>query len=139
MGKTIMLAALLHTLREDVTTASSKDESEQSGQRQLRINAFSDSVSKANTAKGSGATLIVAPTSLLSQWAEELERCSKPGSVKVHVWHGTNRLDIDATMDDPEALHVVITSYGTLASEHAKVEKASMRTSPLYRSKFLRF
>ena len=37
------------------------------------------------------ATLVVAPTSLLSQWGEELKRCSKEGTVDVYVWHGHNR------------------------------------------------
>ena len=131
------------------------------------------------------ATLVVAPTSLLSQWGEELKRCSKEGTIEVHVWHGQNRFsllealypdeieyidddgeqeeieshsdkeDEDVIMADesefeaegddndewkPKAsskkvtkakpkkdkrkIQVVVTSYGVLASEHAKYEKS---------------
>ncbi len=79
--------------------------------------------------KGPSATLVVAPTSLLSQWSEELERSSKPGTLKVLVWHGQGRLDIEAAIEGEDAVDVVVTSYGTLVSEHAKSEKQS---SPIF-------
>ena len=133
------------------------------------------------------ATLVVAPTSLLNQWAEELKRCSKEGTLDVNIWHGQNRfslyealypdeveyIDIDDEEEEIEShsdedvvmvdelesevegnddeewkpkgkskkvtktkpkkdtrkkIQVVVTSYGVLASEHAKYEK-SMRKS----------
>jgi len=133
------------------------------------------------------ATLVVAPTSLLSQWGEELMRCSKEGTMEVHIWHGQNRFslhealypdeieyiddddeeeeieshsdeDKDVDMvDESEAegsddedwkpkassrkptkvkpkrgkrkkIQVVVTSYGVLASEHAKYEKSSRKS-----------
>jgi hypothetical protein len=80
------------------------------------------------------ATLIVAPTSLLSQWAEELARSSKPGTMKVLVWHGQNRLDLGGLRSAEDGpLNIVITSYGVLASEHAKIGKTG---SPVYDSGF---
>ena len=45
------------------------------------------------------ATLVVAPASLLNQWGEELKRCSKEGTIDVHIWHGQNRFSL------PEALY----------------------------------
>ncbi|KAH7107135.1 SNF2 family N-terminal domain-containing protein [Auriculariales sp. MPI-PUGE-AT-0066] len=76
--------------------------------------------------RGAYATLIVCPTSLLDQWAKELERSAVPGSVRVTTWHGANRADIDAIArraakageDDP--IEIVVTSYGVLSSEHSR-------------------
>ncbi|VDB84343.1 unnamed protein product [Peniophora sp. CBMAI 1063] len=151
MGKTIMLSSLIHTLRGPDTVpqppppkagASGLQPSKQRQQR-LDFSAAANSTSTKN-ALGPVATLIVAPTSLLAQWAEELERCSEPGSVAVTVWHGSSRLDIDALVagagkgDGSECVPVVVTSYGVLASEHAKVGKTGIKASPLYRTEWLR-
>lgn len=149
MGKTIMLSALIHTLRgPDNTPPPAPSKAGPSGlqptkQRQQRLD-FSAAASSTSTKNSPGptATLIVAPTSLLAQWAEELERCSEPGSISVTIWHGSGRLGIDAHIsgagkgkDESECVPVVVTSYGVLASEHAKVGKTGLKASPLYNSK----
>ena len=139
MGKTIMLSALIHTLHGPDTMPQPKKQNapQPTKQRQQRLDAAFRTTSSSSKYSEVGplATLIVAPTSLLAQWAEELTRCSAPGSVNVLVWHGSGRLDLETTVeDDRGAAIVVITSYGTLASEHAKVEKMNMQASPLYRS-----
>jgi len=137
MGKTIMLSALIHALSGPNTISQTKQQVFPNPKHQLRLDSAFRSVGSSNSSsKCSLATLIVAPTSLLSQWSEELDRCSKPGSVKAYVWHGTNRLDIETAIGDEQAINVVITSYGVLASEHAKVLKANSKASPLFRSKF---
>ncbi|TFK41996.1 DNA repair protein RAD5 [Crucibulum laeve] len=137
MGKTIMLSALIQTSLpcdtdlEEESTAPSKG-------RQLKLNtAFRSAANKkAKFSKPSSATLIVAPTSLLSQWSEELERSSKPGTIKVLVWHGQNRMDIQVAVEDDDeddkTIKVIITSYGVLASEHAKAK------SPVFEIDWLR-
>ncbi|RPD82238.1 hypothetical protein L226DRAFT_541643 [Lentinus tigrinus ALCF2SS1-7] len=124
MGKTIMLSALIQTAREP-EPAAEVDANGSSRAKQLRLNSAFRVVQNPSPAqrKGPSATLIVAPTSLLAQWAEELQRSSKPDTLKVLVWHGQNRLDLDAAVDNEAAITVVITSYGTLVSEHAKHEK----------------
>jgi DNA repair protein RAD5 len=124
MGKTIMLSALIQTSLpdqepEDATALQSKG-------KQLRLNnAFRPIHSNAKPAL---ATLVVAPTSLLHQWEEELKRSSKPGVLNILVWHGQNRLDLDDVLENGEddaGLKVVITSYGVLASEHAKMDRVT--------------
>ena len=104
--------------------------------KQLKLNSAFRAIDqrKPKASKAPSATLIVAPTSLLNQWAEELERSSKPGTLTIFIWHGTNRSDLEALIEDDEddgdkTLKIVITSYGVLASEHAKMDRLS--TKPL--------
>ncbi len=131
-----MLSSLIHThLASDedvseVATASTKS-------KQLRLDAAFKPAARRKPSKPPGATLIVAPTSLLGQWADEMERSSKPGTVKVQVWHGQNRLDLDAAMEDDKgdtSIKVIVTSYGVLVSEHAKSEKSNSWNSPIFES-----
>jgi DNA repair protein RAD5 len=132
MGKTIMLSALIQTncnlgLRN---SPNAEDESDVPARRQLRLDCkFRPSESAKSEPT---ATLIVAPTSLLTQWSEELERSSKPGTLKTIVWHGNNRLDLSRVQRRDDKLVIVITSYGVLASEHAKIAKAG---SAIFESK----
>lgn len=204
-----MIASLLHTNRFLPEPPSSSPPSfklnsqllpdgpkEKSKPRQVRLQAafknHSNAKSVANKAprphqgvskRIPGATLVVAPTSLLNQWGEELRRCSKEGTIDVHIWHGQNRFslyealypdEVEYIDDDDETephsdkdedvvmvdeldseaegnddgewkpkgssrklevtkvnpkkdvkkIQVVVTSYGVLASEHAKYEKS---------------
>lgn len=138
MGKTIMLSALIQTARAPESVAD-VEPAPSSKAKQLRLNNVFRVVSKSDAQqqhKGPASTLIVAPTSLLAQWAEELQRSSKPDTFKVLVWHGQNRLDLDSAIDNDAAIPVVITSYGTLVSEHAKHEKQS---SSVFESEFRAF
>jgi DNA repair protein RAD5 len=107
--------------------------------KQLKLNSAFRAVGqrKPETRKPPSATLIIAPTSLLNQWFEELERSSKPGTFDAIVWHGQNRLDLEDLIEqnsDDKTIKVVITSYGVLASEHAKMEKSGSYKSPVFES-----
>ncbi|KAH9949377.1 SNF2 family N-terminal domain-containing protein [Amylocystis lapponica] len=139
MGKTIMLSALIQTACGPEEPSVSPNPGS-SRTRQLKLNAaFRPSKTHAQPARGPHATLIVAPTSLLSQWAEELLRSSTSGTLKVLVWHSQNRTDLDAAVEGDDAVDVVITSYGTLVSEHAKSEKLNgSRMSPVFEIEWLR-
>lgn len=128
-----MLSALIHTNKGPEPVS---DDGKTTRGRQLRLdNAFRAIPPPDQTkrsAKGPSATLVVAPTSLLTQWSEELERSSVPGSVRAIVWHGQNRLDLDGLEieeDGNTGIPIVITSYGVLASEHAKFEKSNGQSS----------
>ena len=111
-------------------------------QKQLKLNKAFRAVNqwKPEVLKPQSATLIVAPTSLLNQWFEELERSSKPGTFNAVVWHGQNRLELEDWVEqdeDDKTIKVVITSYGVLASEHAKTENSNNYRSPVFESEFV--
>ncbi|KAJ7103027.1 RAD5-like protein [Mycena belliarum] len=141
MGKTIELAALIHTNCAPDTERPAEDPVPATKHRQLKLNNAFKKVPRHKAQKAPFATLIVAPTSLLSQWEGELQRCSTPGSVTVLLWHGQNRRDLEDVLEDDDdgdsTIKVIITSYGVLASEHAKSEKSSSK-SPVFEIEWLR-
>ncbi|KAF9437261.1 hypothetical protein BGZ76_001426 [Entomortierella beljakovae] len=60
------------------------------------------------------ATLILAPVSLIYQWAEEIKSKTEPGLLKVYIYHGKDRFN------DPELMRrydVIISTTSTLANE----------------------
>ncbi|KAJ8489879.1 hypothetical protein ONZ45_g13407 [Pleurotus djamor] len=124
-----------------VTTEATHESSSSSKNRQLRLDHAFRAKTGQSTAERAHATLVVAPASLLAQWAEEIQRSSRPGTVKVMVWHGQNRLDLEAALeqdgDDDKTLKIIVTSYGVLTSEHAKPEKNG-RKSPVFEITWLR-
>lgn len=133
MGKTIQIAALIHTAK------SYNDSREDSPElkprmRQLAIDrAFKTTTASRSRPIISRTTLVVAPTSLLGQWQSELQRASQKGTLTAMVWHGSNRAGLEV---DTDGADVIITSYGVLVSEHAKHERVnSTYRSPLFASK----
>jgi DNA repair protein RAD5 len=135
MGKTIQIASLIHTVKYDATT-SLDDIDLKPKFKQLAIDqAFKAKVNTWDTGLRCPTTLVIAPTSLLSQWASELQRASQHKTLSILIWHGSNRTDLEATID---TLDVLITSYGVLASEHARHgDSRSNYRSPLFNSVLL--
>lgn len=70
-------------------------------------------------------TLVVAPMSLLAQWASEAEKASKPGTLKTLVYYGNektaNLSNLCCEANAANAPNVIITSYGTVLSEFNQV------------------
>lgn len=65
------------------------------------------------------ANLIVAPVALMQQWKREIGKLLKPGNhrLSVYIYHAEGR---KATWMDLKHYDVVLTTYGTLASEHKR-------------------
>ncbi|RDL39831.1 putative SWI matrix-associated actin-dependent regulator of chromatin subfamily A member 3-like 1 [Venustampulla echinocandica] len=65
---------------------------------------------------GSGTTLIVAPVSVMSNWAQQMERhVKKENALKVLTYHGSSHKQM--TCENFKEYDVVITTYGMLSSE----------------------
>ncbi|KAG8862978.1 DNA helicase rad5 [Tulasnella sp. 330] len=138
MGKSIMVSALLHTnSTPDTVDSHTLSEPTTKTRKQPTLN-FKFASRSNSRARQPSATLIVAPLSLLSQWKAEVDRSSQRGSMKTVIFHGTTRRDLETLTDtEDENEHVVIiTSYGTLASEHARVVKGGQ--SSFYEVEWLR-
>lgn len=91
-------------------------------------------------------TLVVAPTSLLSQWESEALKSSQAGQMNVLVYYGaeqsTNLKALCSTTNPASAPHVVVTSYGVVLSEfRQQAFQPSFAQSPhggLYSVEFFR-
>ena len=77
-------------------------------------------VEEANGVK-TGPTLVVAPTSVVGNWAREAARFVPHFNVRVH--HGTGRLKGDELFEAADGADVVITSYGTMARDVKDLSK----------------
>lgn len=72
-------------------------------------------------------TLIVAPVALLRQWAQEIKTKLKPGprtQLCVYTHHGTKKAK---DFDELRVYDVVLTTYGTIATELKKLENFTLR------------
>ncbi|KKA22777.1 DNA excision repair protein (Rad5) [Rasamsonia emersonii CBS 393.64] len=67
-------------------------------------------------------TLVVAPTSLLSQWESEANKASAPGSLRTVIYYGADRSvnlkTLCSAANGASAPHLIITSYGVVLSEY---------------------
>ena len=68
------------------------------------------------------STLIIAPVALMQQWKREIERLLRPGrhQLSVFVLHGERR---STAFRELKQYDVVLTTFGTLASELKRKEK----------------
>ncbi|KAL3453112.1 SNF2 family N-terminal domain-containing protein [Aspergillus insuetus] len=74
----------------------------------------------------SKSTLVVAPLALIKQWESEIKtKVEAPKRLKVLVYHGNARAKSTDSLEDYD---VVITTYGTLTSEHNAVSKNDKKT-----------
>jgi DNA repair protein RAD16 len=72
---------------------------------------------KANAGKQKlGPTLIVAPSSAMLQWQDEINRCTKEGTLSVLVYQSAKRKGL--TPADILNMDVILTSYPILESEY---------------------
>lgn len=102
LGKTVQSIALILTNPKSVHEAKDGEKAE----------------SKRKIPEGvDNGTLIVAPLALIKQWESEIEgKIERSHRLRVCVYHGPSRSKYSAELKDYD---VVITTYGTLSSEHA--------------------
>lgn len=73
--------------------------------------------------EATGPTLVVAPTSVVGNWAAEVAKFT-PG-LKVMVHHGTERLHGELLEEKIADTDLVITSYGVVARDHLELSKTT--------------
>ncbi|KAF3930754.1 hypothetical protein ABW19_dt0210620 [Dactylella cylindrospora] len=121
LGKTIQMLSLIHTNRNEPEPALASDSRTFS---LPRLPKNSDVIEPAPY-----TTLVVAPMSLLSQWASEAEAASKPGTLKTIIYYGSDKsLDLRAqcsAANAHNAPNVIITSYGVVLSEFTQIANSS--------------
>lgn len=88
------------------------------------IQAIALMVSRPSTNTERRPTLIIAPVSLMQQWKREIERMLRPGryQLSVYILHGGSQKR-GACYSDLKGYDVVLTTYGTLASELKRKEE----------------
>ncbi|WVQ99319.1 hypothetical protein IAU59_006451 [Kwoniella sp. CBS 9459] len=154
MGKTCMMASLLHTNQEadkpsspilDGTDGDEEPASKRPKFKQVTLsNQWRAIPTVAKAVNVPRATLVVCPVSLAAQWHEELGKMSEKGTITSFMWYGNDRIDIERLLaqEGKKKVDVIITSYGTLASEYQKWRKAKDKPSyeggNLYDHDFLR-
>lgn len=120
LGKTIEMLSLVHSHTSPEQQAAVGGTSVDAVANLPRLGRNSSGVEYAPA-----TTLVVAPMSLLAQWASEAEKASKEGSLKVLIYYGSekslNLQTLCSATNAATAPNVIITSYGTILSEFNSV------------------
>lgn len=119
LGKTIMLASLIHANRDARSEPVATKPAGKALRQSSLATAFGGKMQRLSSMRVK-TTLVVGPMSLLGQWRDELERASMPGTIAVELYYGDGRDQLASRLEQ-ESVDVVITSYGTLASEYRKL------------------
>ncbi|KAK4685546.1 DNA repair protein RAD5, partial [Tremellales sp. Uapishka_1] len=155
MGKTCMLSSLIHLNRqgdvpmEESTEPTTPDEPLSKRPKFVQVTLSNQwravpSGPRPTTTMPPRVTLVVCPVSLASQWHDELGKMSDKGSITSFMWYGNDRADVDKLLgqEGKKRIDVLITSYGTLASEFQKwkknKDKPNYEGGSIYDYEFLR-
>ncbi|WEW61055.1 DNA helicase rad5 [Emydomyces testavorans] len=128
LGKTIEVMSLIHSHKPNPATVEAQPDL-------FTTNALSAlSNPSATTFSAPYTTLVVAPTSLLSQWESEAMKASNSGSIKVLVYHGSDKsVDLRTLCcgtNPTGPLNLIITSYGIVRSEYFQIVSGRGRSAP---------
>jgi len=115
LGKTLsILSLVIASLEESKEWAKRDPPMPQGGEPRAKLNCKT--------------TLLVSPLSTISNWEEQIMQHIQPGTLKYHIYHGSNRIkDIERLAQ----FDLVITTYGSVASEHNKRAKGKEGNFPL--------
>ncbi|KAJ5178997.1 DNA repair protein rad5 [Penicillium capsulatum] len=133
LGKTIEMLSLIHSHRTEVNSDVP--------------NAISSVNDLARLPKSSSGvvsapytTLVVAPTSLLSQWETEALKASEVGSMRTLVYYGADKAvnlrEICCETKHASAPHVIVTSYGVVLAELRQLALQSAMASSVQNGLF---
>lgn len=126
LGKTIEMLSLVHSHRVDPPPGVS--DSMNSVNDLARLPTSSTGVVPALY-----TTLVVAPTSLLSQWESEALKASEPGSMRVLLYYGAEKAvdlrNLCCEANYATGPHIIVTSYGVVLSEFRQFAAQSLMGS----------
>ncbi|KAJ6144842.1 DNA repair protein rad5 [Penicillium chermesinum] len=110
LGKTIEMLSLIH---------SHKIEPESNGP--ASVNDLARLPDTPGVIPAPYTTLVVAPTSLLSQWESEALKASQEGTMRVRMYYGADKTvnlrELCCASQRTTAPHVIVTSFGVVLSE----------------------
>jgi SWI/SNF-related matrix-associated actin-dependent regulator of chromatin subfamily A3 len=129
LGKTLTLISLIATNKHGALTSGIVQCGKQSSSRRPAKKKKPDLEALTLDPKRASSTLIVCPLSVMSIWVSQLEDHTIPGSLKVYLYHGSDRTTKASELCSHD---IVLTTYNTLASE------GNTDTSPVQRVKWLR-
>ncbi|PSK43009.1 DNA repair protein RAD5 [Elsinoe australis] len=114
LGKTIEMLSLIHTHTSEYGLGGGKSTTSVMDLPRLPKNS-------ATIERAPCTTLVIAPMSLLAQWASEAEKASKAGTLKTLMYYGAdksaNLQSLCCEANAANAPNLIITSYGTVLSE----------------------
>ncbi|MEC8051298.1 MAG: DEAD/DEAH box helicase [Myxococcota bacterium] len=73
--------------------------------------------------EGFGQSLVVAPTSVVTVWRDEIQRFAP--AIRIAMWHGSPKLRYEIDLDDN--IDVIITSYGVLRRDAEMLSERQFR------------
>jgi len=108
LGKTIQTISLL------LQQYSNSEDKENAEKQEEQLNLFDSNIVGFNQSK-LPATLIVMPTSLIHNWANEIKKFAP--QLKVYLYTGTNRVKTKEIGKILRHYHVVLSSYGVVRND----------------------
>ncbi|KAE8350971.1 SNF2 family N-terminal domain-containing protein, partial [Aspergillus coremiiformis] len=120
LGKTIEMLSLVHSHRN--IPPSQTVDGPSSISRPAGLSSSSSGADRVVLAPYT--TLVVAPTSLLSQWESEALKASQLGTMKVLMYYGNEKnvnLRQLCAAGNPTAPNVIVTSYGVVLSDYGQM------------------
>ncbi|KAJ5713227.1 uncharacterized protein N7483_010408 [Penicillium malachiteum] len=128
LGKTIEMMSLVHSHRTELDPQLSNGITS--------VNDLARVPDSDGVIPAPYTTLVVAPTSLLSQWESEALKASEEGSMRVIMYYGADKAvnlrDLCCASKYASAPNVIVTSYGTVLSEYRSLALQSMMSGGAY-------
>lgn len=133
LGKTLsILALVVSTLSDSAEWARRNpcvpDGVEEDYNQNRKGKTAPPKVMKTSLIRNVKTTLLISPLSTIANWEEQIKQHTKPGSLKYYIYHGAGRIkDVEKLAE----FDIVITTYGSVASEFTHRSKNKDGTYPL--------
>lgn len=122
LGKTIEMLSLVHSHKTEPKHQASNGISS--------VNELARVPKSTGVVPAPYTTLVVAPTSLLSQWESEALKASRAGTMRVLMYYGADKAvnlrDLCCESKHASAPHLIVTSYGVVLSEFRQLAAQSV-------------